>query len=111
MPPRQIGDTVMLNIDGMKIRDHIKFDIGNIAMITGGHNCGRVGTILSKEKHKGSFDIIHLEDALGQRFATRGGNVFAIGTGNKPMISLPKGKGLRRCGPGTIMLDSLWSTC
>ena len=33
----------------------------------------------------------------GQEFATRIGNVFLIGRGDKPLISLPKGKGLR-CG-------------
>lgn len=31
----------------------------------------------------------------GQEFATRIGNVFLIGRGDKPLISLPKGKGLR----------------
>lgn len=29
------------------------------------------------------------------RFATRISNVFVIGKGNKPLISLPKGKGVR----------------
>jgi small subunit ribosomal protein S4e len=36
-----------------------------------------------------------LTDAAGQNFATRFSNVFAIGTGNKPMVSLPKGKGIK----------------
>lgn len=33
------------------------------AIATGGHNNGRVGTIVHKEKHKGSFDIVHIKDA------------------------------------------------
>jgi hypothetical protein len=35
-----------------KIKDFIKFDLGNLAMVTGGHNNGRVGTIVHKERHR-----------------------------------------------------------
>jgi hypothetical protein len=34
--------------------------------------------------------------AAGHTFATRMTNVFVIGKGDKPMISLPKGKGIRQ---------------
>ena len=34
--------------------------------------------------------------AAGHTFATRINNVFVIGKGDKPMISLPKGKGIRQ---------------
>lgn len=88
-------DTVMLDLETGKIKDSIKFDIGNLAMVTGGHNNGRVGMIVHKEKHKGGHDLVHLEDAAGNRFATRVSNVFVIGKGNKPLISLPKAKGVR----------------
>jgi hypothetical protein len=44
---------------------------------------------------RGGHDIVHIEDAAGNRFATRISNVFVIGKGNKPLISLPKGKGVR----------------
>lgn len=94
-PEIKVNDTVMLDIETGKIKDIVKFDIGNLVTITGGHNNGRVGVIVSKEKHKGSFDIVHVEDAAGNRFATRATNVFVIGKGNKPLISLPKGKGIR----------------
>ena len=40
-------------------------------MITGGHNLGRVGTVMHREKHPGSFDIVHVKDAVGHTFATR----------------------------------------
>ena len=46
---------------------------------------------------QGSFDIVHVKDAVGHTFATRMTNVFVIGKGEKPLISLPKGKGVR-CG-------------
>jgi len=94
-PEIKVNDTVMLDLESGKIKDFVKFDIGNLAMVTGGHNNGRVGIIVNKEKHKGSFDIVHIEDAAGNRFATRQSNVFVIGKGNKPLISLPKGKGIR----------------
>merc|ERR1719233_1434433 len=32
------------------------------AKITGGATSGRVGTIMSRERHQGSFDIVHVKD-------------------------------------------------
>ena len=64
-PPLQVNDTVMLDLETGKISSFVKFDVGNLAMVTGGHNNGRVGTILNKEKHKGSFDIVNIKDAGG----------------------------------------------
>ncbi|KAG5531960.1 hypothetical protein RHGRI_026538 [Rhododendron griersonianum] len=58
-------------------------------------NRGRVGVIKSREKHKGSFETIHVQDATGHEFATRMGNIFTIGKGSKPWVSLPKGKGIK----------------
>lgn len=46
-------------------------------------------------RHPGAFDIITVKDATGATFATRRQNVFVIGKGNKPLISLPKGKGIK----------------
>jgi len=89
------SDSVMVDIATNKITDFIKYDVGALCMITGGKNCGRVGVIQRREKHKGSFEIVHVLDAAGNHFTTRGANVFAIGEGNKPMISLPKGKGIK----------------
>ena len=70
-----------------------------------------------REKHPGSFDICHIKDGNGHVFATRLNYVFTIGKvkavlcfiviiyiseticsilqGNKPFISLPKGKGVK----------------
>jgi len=94
-PLIKANDTIKFNIDTGKIEDFIKFDTGNVAMITGGHNVGRVGTIVHRERHLGGFDIIHVKDALGHQFATRVSNVFVIGQGNKPWVSLPRGKGVK----------------
>mmetsp|Transcript_10499 Transcript_10499/g.19263 ORF Transcript_10499/g.19263 Transcript_10499/m.19263 type:complete len:260 (-) Transcript_10499:134-913(-) len=94
-PEIKANDTILFDIAEGKIKDFIKYDVGNLVMVTGGHNNGRVGTIISKEKHKGSFEIVHVEDSAGHKFATRLTNIFVIGKGAKPMISLPKGKGIR----------------
>eukprot|EP00181_Compsopogon_caeruleus_P001613 CAMPEP_0184688586 /NCGR_PEP_ID=MMETSP0312-20130426/30179_1 /TAXON_ID=31354 /ORGANISM="Compsopogon coeruleus, Strain SAG 36.94" /LENGTH=198 /DNA_ID=CAMNT_0027145837 /DNA_START=360 /DNA_END=956 /DNA_ORIENTATION=+ len=89
------GDTVMVDIESGKITDIVKFDLGNLVMVTGGHNIGRVGVIQTREKHPGATEIIRIKDAAGSEFATKRGNVFVIGKGNKALVSLPKQKGIR----------------
>jgi len=94
-PVIRANDTIKLDLEENKIVDFIKFDVGNVVMVTGGRNRGRVGVIKSRERQKGSFDTIHVQDATGHEFATRLANVFTIGKGTKPLISLPKGKGIK----------------
>ena len=43
----------------------------------------------------GSYDIVHIKDAAGNQFATRLSNIFLVGKGNKAMVTLPRGKGVR----------------
>jgi len=86
-------DTVKLDLTSGKCTGHLKFEVGNLAMVTKGANIGRVGTVQSKERHLGSFDIVHLQDKKGNAFATRSSNVFIIGEGSRAWISLPKQKG------------------
>jgi len=88
-------DTVKFDIKTNKIIGHLKFEIGNLAMVTRGANIGRIGDITNKEKHPGSFDIVHLRDKKMNEFATRIANVFIIGQ-EKPWISVPKGNGLKQ---------------
>lgn len=95
-PLIDVSDTVKVDLETGKIVDFVKFDVGNLAMITGGRNLGRVGVITHKERHPGSFDIVHLKDAAGQTFSTRIGNVFVIGKGTKSLVSLPAKKGVKR---------------
>jgi small subunit ribosomal protein S4e len=64
-PDIRVNDTVRVNIETGKVEEFIKFDIGNICMITGGHNVGRVGIIQLQEKHPGSHTIIRVRDATG----------------------------------------------
>jgi len=95
-PHVKVNDTIRLDLETQKIEDYVKFDSGNLVMITGGHNLGRVGVITSRERHPGSFDIVHVKDAANNTFATRLSYVFVIGKGNKPWISLPNDKGVRK---------------
>merc|ERR1739844_81283 len=94
-PIVKMNDSIRLDINTGKIMDSIKFEAGNLCMVTGGRNTGRVGTIMHRESHPGSFDIVHVKDAAGHTFATRMGYIFVIGKGNKPYISLPKGQGIK----------------
>jgi small subunit ribosomal protein S4e len=94
-PMVKVNDTVVVDIASNKITDYIKFDVGQMVIVVGGRNAGRVGQVQNREKHKGSFEIIHILDAAGHAFATRLSNCFVIGEGQKPMISLPKGKGIK----------------
>jgi len=94
-PAVKVNDTIKVDLTTGKQIGHLKFDVGQLVMITRGANIGRVGTLISRERHPGSFDIVHIRDRRGNNFATRLTNVFIIGDANKPEISLPKGKGVK----------------
>jgi len=94
-PEIKMFDTVRVNTESNKIEDFVKFEQGNVCMLTGGNNIGRVGVMTHREKHPGSFEIIHLKDKEGHSFATRLQNVMVIGKGDKPWVSLPKGDGIK----------------
>lgn len=94
-PVIKVNDSVKYNLTTGKIEGVVKFDIGNICMITHGHNKGRVGIVTRRERHPGSFEIVHIKDAAGNTFATRLTNVFVIGEGTKALVKLPAGHGVR----------------
>ena len=73
----------------------MKFEQGADVYITKGNSIGKIGILSHIEKHPGSFDIAHVRDPKGHQFATRLGNVFVIGLGKKPILSLPKGAGIK----------------
>ena len=70
-PSIKVNDTIKFDLEQNKITDFVKFDTGNIVMITGGRNMGRAGVIIHREKHIGGFDIVHVKDSLDRTFATR----------------------------------------
>jgi len=93
-PEISVHDTVRLDLATGKILDFVKFETGNSVMIGGGNSMGRVGVIMHRERHPGSFEIVHIKDAVGHTFCTRLQNVYVIGKGAKPWISIPKGNGI-----------------
>lgn len=94
-PLVKVDDVVKVDIATGKFTEFIKFEQGKLAMITKGRNTGRVGTVVHIEKHPGSFDVVQIRDASGNTFSTRKQNVFVIGSGEEPMVTLPKGKGIK----------------
>jgi len=95
-PLIKANDTVKFNLETGKIESFVKYETGALAIAIGGKNLGRIGTIEKREKHEGNFDIVHIKDAAGNKFSTRGTNVFIIGkNANTPLVSLPRGKGIR----------------
>ena len=94
-PEIKVNDTVRVDIASGKVLDFLKFDVGMLAMVSGGNNVGRVGLISHREKHAGSYEIIHLKDEQGHMFSTRLTNVFVIGKPAKPWVSLAKGNGIK----------------
>ncbi|CAM9871211.1 unnamed protein product, partial [Chrysoparadoxa australica] len=94
-PLVKTNDTIKVDLETGKMTDIIKFEIGNLCMISRGRNTGRVGIIQHIERHPGSFDIVSVKDAANNVFATRLQNVFAVGQGLKPSVSLPRGKGVK----------------
>lgn len=70
-PLIKVHDTIRLDVASGKILEFIKFETGNLCMVTGGHNLGRIGVITHRERHPGSFDIVHVKDSQGHTFATR----------------------------------------
>jgi len=94
-PAVKVNDVVKVDIATGKAVGFYKFDVGQLAMITKGRNTGRVGSIVTVEKHPGSFNIVTIRDSTGNAFSTRQENVFIIGTGDVPAVTLPKGKGVK----------------
>jgi small subunit ribosomal protein S4e len=94
-PEISVNDSVQVDLETGNVLKHIKFQQGNLCMVMGGNNVGRVGTLVHRERHPGSHEIIHMRDSVGHDFATRINNVVVIGEGSKPWISLPKGDGIK----------------
>jgi small subunit ribosomal protein S4e len=94
-PLVKVNDTLKVDITTGKPVETLKFGVGQMCMVQRGRNAGRIGTIQHVEKHPGSFDIVHVKDSADNVFATRMKNVFVIGNGAKPSISIPKGKGVK----------------
>lgn len=95
-PDVKVTDTIKVDIATGKMSEILKFELGATVFLTGGHNTGRVGTLMHVEKHEGSFAIVTVKDSKGNTFATRLGNVFVIGSAGQSQVTLPKGRGIKK---------------
>lgn len=66
-----------------KIMYFIIFDTSNFSMVTRGANLGRIGVITNIET-LGSFDIIHVKNAMPIALPPASPTFFVIDKGNKP---------------------------
>merc|ERR1711998_85112 len=94
-PDISINDSIKIDLATGDVQSVVKFTNGASVMLIGGNNIGRIGILQSIEKHPGSFDIAHVRDVKGNVFSTRLQNVFVIGDGKAPAISIPKGEGIK----------------
>jgi len=44
----KVNDSIQLDLASNKVQDIIKFEVGNLCMVTGGANAGRVGSMISR---------------------------------------------------------------
>ena len=84
-----------MNLESGEVESLIKYENGAQVLVIGGNSVGRVGVLQHIERHPSSFDIAHVKDANGLHFATRSSNVFVIGEGKKPVITLLPARGIK----------------
>jgi len=95
-PLAKMHDVVKVDLATGKAVDCLKFEVGSQCIVTKGQNQGRMGTVTHREKHVGSFEIVHVKDSKGRAFATRIMNIFTISNkDDEPFISFPRVRGVR----------------
>jgi small subunit ribosomal protein S4e len=95
-PLVKIGDSIKVDLETGKIVDFIKLEMGKLCFVNKGRNTGRIGVLVHRERHLGSFDIAKLKDAKGSVFAVRLDACFVIGDGEgKARIALPQRNGVK----------------
>lgn len=84
-------DVVKLSLPDGTVLDHLKFEAGAVAIITGGRNLGRVGRIVEVSRDLFREQrLVTLEGRGGERFSASYLYTFVIGS-KEPAISLPEG--------------------
>jgi small subunit ribosomal protein S4e len=85
-------DTVKISLPEKQISGSIKMKEKDYAIITGGKNIGRHGSIVQMEKASGKKRrnaLVTIEDKNGNHYQTTLNFVFAVGE-TRPLISLPE---------------------
>jgi small subunit ribosomal protein S4e len=95
-PLIRAGDSIKLDLTTGKIVDFLKLDMGKLCFVNKGQNTGRIGVLIHRERHLGSFDIAKLRDAKGNVFAVRLDACFVVGEGEgKSRVALPTRNGVK----------------
>jgi small subunit ribosomal protein S4e len=82
------NDTVILDIPGKTIHKHIKYEPGNLAVVTGGTHSGELANIKEIKKVRSSrHNMVILAKEDGTDFETIEDYVFVVGT-DKPEFNL-----------------------
>ena len=90
--PYKTLDTVKITLPEKRIVEFIRMKEKDYAIITGGKNVGKHGTIIEIEKASGKSRrnaLVTIEDNRGNRYQTTLSFVFALGEA-KPLIALPE---------------------
>ncbi|VFV17807.1 ribosomal protein x-linked [Lynx pardinus] len=80
-PLIKVNDRIQIDSETVNSTDFIKLDTGNLCMVTGGANLGRIGVITNRERYPGSFDVVHVKDANSSSFATWLSNILLLAKG------------------------------
>nr|XP_048304977.1 40S ribosomal protein S4, X isoform-like [Myodes glareolus] len=75
-PLINVTDTIQVDLETDKRSDFVKFVTSNLCMVAGGANLGRTDVITDRERHPGSFDVLHVKEASGSSSVTRLSNIF-----------------------------------
>lgn len=95
-PDVEMNDTLKLNLKDNTVEEVFKMKVDNVVYVMNGNNRGRVGVVKHISKFAGNHDLVTIKDVKGHTFTTRVSYIMAIGTGTKPVISLPREAGLRK---------------
>jgi len=83
-------DSLLIEVPSQQIIQHIKLDIGKIAIVIDGKNVGRMGKIVNMDVKPGlkrRRSVVTLEDMQGHRFQTILDYIMVVGD-EKPLLTL-----------------------
>lgn len=89
------NDSLLFDLKENKVKQVIKFGVGNLCMVVKGNNAGRVGKISHLDEPIGTEMSVTLTDAKNHKFITLARNCVVLGEGATSVISLPRGMGVR----------------
>ena len=82
------NDTLRISIPMQRVLNHMKFEKGNYALVTGGRNIGKSGKIIEMQPATATRPaMVRIEDDAGAKFDTMVDYTFVVGT-DKSSIKL-----------------------